>query len=280
MYKQRVIVGGTEADVRAWGPDETPSGVPSWSLKSIQTQWDIPYGQKPLADGICGVLKSMGVHKAYAPHVSPASAKIVETNVLKQIDLGEERMLYRNCHAPADGVFLGKGRAFVMSGSGCPVIIAAGGDKVVVAHAGRDSLIDRGVVMEVPITREHVSVVNAVVSAFRENDIAPHQISMRMLFSIPAAVFEHRFDHPQHGQYNLALFRFLNERWPMSIIRRNGAMYLDLETLFEEQARSAGIMYALAMCPLTLAEFPGLTHTRRDGRDPSERNLVVVKRCS
>ena len=98
---------------------------------------------------------------------------------------------------------------------------------------------------------------------------------MCMQFAIPAKWFEHTMDHPEHGAYNRALERFVGARWPDGIIRKNGSLFLDIEDIFLEQAREAGVRHAWSAH--SLADFPDLAHTR-DGRDPRRRNLFVVKR--
>ncbi|MFH1178211.1 MAG: hypothetical protein V1711_00585, partial [bacterium] len=135
-----------------------------------------------------------------------------------------------------------------------------------------------------PSRRQHESVVDAVVEALTERGANLHEIAMCMHFAIPAAVFEHHFDG-LYGPYNHAIWRFVDERWPSSTVRKNGGMLLDLEGLFEEQARQIGVMNVWS--ENSLAELPALTHTRDgkknpigpSGREVQRRNLIVVKRC-
>ncbi len=244
-----------------------------WSLKLMQTQEDV-FKQYGLAVGLRRTLRDMNVRKAYAPNVEPMSAIVVGTHVLNtRIRLGGHTYLYRKKQVPADGVFLRPGEAFVMSAAGCPVIIATAGEYMIVAHAGRDSLIERSAVLGAP-TREHPSIVDAIIGAFGKNGFGVDQISMCMHLAIPAIVFEHRFDHPFYGAYNRALARFVDDRWPGCTAYKNGSMFLDLESVFVEQARRAGLRYVWAA--LSLDTFPDLVHTRA-GENPHQRNLVVVR---
>lgn len=246
-------------------------GVHSWSLKHIQTQRD---ADTPIGAGLNVALRKMGVHKAYAPNVARASARIVAPHELKERIVLKDTILYRGS-IPADGILLGKGRAFVMSGAGCPVIVASDGYDTIVAHAGRDSLVDRGAVMGKP-TRRHISVVNAILDALMERGAALDAVQMCMLFSIPAARFEHDFNHVAHGEYNHKLAKFINDRWHNgTIICHRGGMFLDLEVLFEEQAYQAGVTNTL--CMYSLSELPHLAHTR-DGKGSDRRNLIIIKR--
>ena len=274
-YKSTVRVGEIEVAIGAWCPEEAESrGIKSWSLASIQKQEDI-FKQGPLASALCSAFRSMGVHRGYAPNVARFSANIVHPGILEEtIDLGKNITLRRNPSIPADGVFIRRGHFFAMSGAGCPIIIASSGTHMVVAHAGRDSLIDPGATVNKP-SRKHVSVVNAIVQAFKEHYLVPpNGISMTMHFAIPIEAFEHRLDDVR----NQMLMEFINGHWCNAVHKNGGnTFYLDLESLFEQQARKVGVRDVSAMN--SLAEFPRLAHTR-DGKDKGRRNLIVVKRCS
>jgi len=247
-----------------------------WSLQTLQTIKDI--WRSNIFKGVREVLRKMQVKRAFAPHVVPASANVVNINVLhEQIDLGKNIVLCRNNSVPADGVFLGKGHAFVMSSAGCPIIVAKAGRQMVVAHASRDSLIDRGAVMDNP-SRRNVSVVQSIVKEFLDRGASLNEISMCMLLSIPADRFEHRFDHPKFGDYNTALAIFIDEKWPRSgTIHDNEGVFPNLEGIFLEQAKQVHVCSVWTEHPL--AKHSELAHTR-DGHPDSacRRNLIVVKR--
>jgi hypothetical protein len=240
----------------------------------MQNQHDLQEHYQ-LAMGIHVALRGMGAKRAYAPSVAAASARIIASSELKNRIRLSSIDLYRNKDIPADGTFLNRNEAFVMSAAGCPMIIASAGDHLIVAHAGRDSLVDRRAVMGATPYREHLSVVHSIIEAFAEKGLAPKTIKMCMQFAIPAEVFEHRFDHPRHGPFNRALKKFVDERWPGCTTEKDGRMFLNLEFLFEEQAKQAGVRNVWAIN--SLAVFPLLAHTH-DGRDPRARNLFLVKR--
>ena len=269
----KVSVGGMKATVGIWNPAEISER--GWSLARIQEQKDVEE-QRLLATGLRNALRSMGVHRAFAPNVSAFSAEVVHRSTLKNtIDLGGNILLFRDSSVDADGICLKRGQALVASTAGCPFIIAVGGGYMIIAHAGRDSLIDRGWVTGGQPIRTNISVVHAIVKTFAERGVHAYEISMRMELSIPVGVFEHRFDHPEYGEFNKALWKFLIEQWPSGCIRENGSMFLDLEELFKEQARHLGVRDVQS--ENSLAEFPDLWHTRKDG-DSSKRNLFIFKR--
>ena len=273
MYRGRLKVGGLFVVIHAFSPNDAPKGLPSWSLKSMQNQQDADNNPR-LVDGIYFALHQIGACRAFSPNVVPASAQIIDSTVLKPISLGNNFVLHRDKNIHADGIFLKPGEAFVMSGAGCPIIIATGGDQMIVAHAGRDSLIDRGAVIGNP-TRKHVSVVHSIIDAFKEKGIPVSEISMCLEFSIPADVFEHQFDHPQHGEYNRALATFINKKWSGCTLGNGNSMFLDLESVFLKQTIEAGVQRWTA--EKSLSEYTEFCHTR-DGKDPNRRNLIVVKR--
>lgn len=273
MYTFSRQVGSTQAEIRVLSPDYAEAiGLESWSLKGLQTPQDVT-SHISLVRALRKSLLEFGVTRALAPNVAAASGKIVNPAKLTTDIPFWEVALRRNQELPADGIFLRPEGAFIMSGAGCPIILASAGKRLIVAHAGRDSLIDRGAVVG-KSSRPHVSVVGEIVSAFGQGGRSPEKITMVMMFAIPAREFEHREDHPVYGGYNRALVAFA-ERWHDAIFWRDGHPHLDLEQVFLEQARQAGVQDVQTMCRLDTCS--GLAHTR-DGKGSHRRNLIIVKR--
>jgi hypothetical protein len=277
-HKEKISVGRLGITVAALQPLESEKyGLLNWSLKSIQNQKDADAKEHfVLVSGLKAVFKEMGLHRVFAPNIAPASARIIDTRLLKEaVNLGEDIVMYRNQDEAGDGVFLGRGTGIAMGIAGCPAVIATAGEQMIVAHAGRDSLIDRGAVLGEP-TRRHVSIVDAIIEAFLERGISPNDIVMCMLFAIPAKEFVHSFSHPEYGLYNYRLCEFIHKnQWSNGMDSQKNLLYLDLEMIFQEQARQNGVQNVFFGC--SLDEFPALVHTR-DGGGPNRRNLVVIKR--
>ena len=277
MYRHAVTVGGKDFALTAFTPgDASEFGLTNWSLQPLQTYVDaLRNGQ--LAAGFRNAFKKAGSRCIFAPRVKDFSANVVREFHLNHHIYLRNVVLHRNHCLPADCVQLEKpDHSFAMSGRGCPVIIAVGGEVVFVGHAGRNSLVDPGAVLDNP-TRKYVSIVHTIFEAFVREGISPAEVSMRMFFAIPASVFRHPFGHPVYGNYNRKLAEFIGYRWPGSGKRSNGCLELDLEQLFLAQAAKRGVKDVRA--EFSLDTHDELTHTR-DGRDPSARNLIVVKRCS
>lgn len=269
-------VGRLEAAIMVFGhTDALHYGLPSWSLLPLQKQEDVPKNLR-LINTIFVELGYLGIKEAFAPRAAAASAHIVSSSELMcadQIGL-RDTLLYRNHALPADGVLLESNQAFVMSGAGCPIIIGTAGEKMIVAHAARDSLIDRGTVVGKP-TRQHVSIVDAMIEKFQKHGASLDDIALAMLFAIPALEFEHSVHHPQYGEYNKKLIQFVSANYPDGILRRAGTTYLNLELVFIGQAQQAGVRRAWAIH--SLAQYPQLVHTCV-GENASKRNLFIIKR--
>ena len=270
-----VPVGKLTATVNAWSPDDASQyRLQDWSLRSLQGQEDV-FKYHSLANGLRATLCSIGAKIAYAPSVANMSAVIAHPEDLKKdkIQLGEIE-LYRNPGFPADGVFLQPGEAFVMSAADCPPIIATAGEHMIVSHAGLRSLAETGAVLGRP-SRRHISVVYTIIEELLKKGESLNEIVLYMMFCVPAEMFDHHPLHPEHGTYNRKLVEMVDTLWNGSTFRKNGNVFLDMESIFVKQAREMGVYRAWATH--SLREFPALAHTR-DGKDPSRRNLFVVKR--
>lgn len=273
--KTQLNTAGLRTVIAVYSPDDAvQQGISSWSLWPLQKEED-SFRQYALRRGIRNAFEEVGTENAYAPNVTTASARIVTGGELTiRILLGRGMSLYRNIQLHADGVFLKPGETFVMSGAGCPIITAEAGPYMIVAHAARDSLVERGAVMGTP-RRRHISVAHAIVDAFKKRGIRTEHMVMHMQFAIPMMSFLHRFDHPDYGDYNRRLGSFIDSRWPDCTRNTPAGVFISLEDLFIEQALQLGVRNVAATN--SLEDFPDLAYTR-DGKDPSRRNLYVVKR--
>lgn len=276
MYNIELAVGQHMVTVAAFEPaDAKIYGPLNWSLRPLQQPNDI-HDHELLTSILSHVFFNMDTREVFAPDVSKMSGNIVlPADLTDKICLGQAN-LHRNRQRPADGIFLKDDEAFAMSAAGCPLILASAGSLFIAAHAGRDSLIDRGAIMNKP-TRYNISVVDAIILEFEQRGASVDDIIMVMQFAIPADMFEHNANHPEYGEFNLALATFVEKHWQGGIVRKNGKTFLDLEKVFVEQAWQAGIQHVWA--EHSLAEYPRLAHTR-DGKGADRRNLIVVRRDS
>lgn len=277
-----------EADIL--GPQEAARyGLSTWSLKRFQEQKDVPTAlncqdpQHNLSLALRAELGKRSIKIAHAPSVASMSANIAESSALTtriRLHSGDNGIVVcRNSRLPIDGVSVEKQEGFIMSGAGCSIITAHGRHVAIVAHAGRDSLVERGSVQG-KSAREHLSVVHAMLDMFRKKGVPAEEVEMHMHFAIPQDVFSHPYDHPEHGPYNRALKAFLERRgWRECFFEKRESLYLDIERLFTLQALEAGVRLFSTCAPLSMR--PDLTHTRDGKRHASGeplRNLIIVKR--
>ncbi len=263
------------------GPDEALKKwkITNLSLKHLQRQENTfrNYEMMHLLHTIFSILE---IEEAYAPHVSAQSANIVEAQDvrLNRIVLRGpgKKFLWRNNHLRADGLILPPGKAFIMSASGCPVLIATGCGHMIVAHAGRESLIDRKFIETGIKSRPQVSVVGSIVQKFWEYNIHPTRLCFHVMYAIPPSEFVHHLDHPIYGEYNRKLITYLLCRCPSAIFGQNPTKFhLNLGALIIKQSYDYGVSDVVVTdC---LDEYDDLTYTRKSGVDATLRNLIVVK---
>lgn len=277
MYKFNIELAGEMVTVQAHTPhDAKEAGVNDWSLRVLQRIPDMQK-QRHYISALYDALLQAGVVNAYAPSVAAASALIIDSEDLTtRFNFGRTR-LHRNSDMPADGVFIEPGEAFVFTAAGCPSIVAKsktqGKKFTCVAHAGRASLIDEGILRNSP-TRSYMSIVDAIVREFKLRDVPPSEVHMALILAIPQRVFDHPLDDPKYSDHNRKLLALVNEKWPGSMSCEGNHAYLSIPEVFIQQARSLGVKEAWAASDMDA--FPELTHTR-DGGNPLRRNLVIIK---
>ncbi len=255
-------------------------GVATWTLKRLRGPSDI-FPEKTLVKILSEILETFRIKKAYAPSASASNAEIISTAERGWIPIGypKKPKIMRNPTCPADGVVLNPGNGFIISTAGCPIIVATGRGEMIVARAGRDSLIDRVIVdeREGMYPRAHPSVVDSIVASFGNMGVPAGGIHMHAFFAIPSHLFTHRFDHPTYGRYNRRLYEFVSERWMSAIAGKTSRSFcLSLNNLIMAQAHNAGVGSVTASHSIT--DHPELAHTH-DGQNKNRRNLVIV-RCA
>jgi hypothetical protein len=176
-----------------------------WSMKLLQKPEDV-FRHPAFAHDLRAALREMGAVRAFAPTPTEFNGVIIGQDALTdRFDLGEGMTVHRNILMPADGTFLkSAGDAGIFSASGCGVIMAALGQYLVFAHAGRDCLIDRKRILRTG-GRAHESVVDYIVHALLALGCAPedmHSLHAWMFYSIKPEEFLHRYDDEKHREYN------------------------------------------------------------------------------
>ncbi len=219
-----------------------------WSLAPLQEPGDVKKNPV-LADKLRKAVVSLGADRLYAPTPiasnGTSNGEIIEPTMLNRpFVLGNGVLLFRNPKMPADGTFLrGAGDAGIFSAGGCGVIVAILGDRLIFAHAGRESLIDRNRVLGGQ-GRRRESVVDSIVEAFREFDSRAdlRKLHAWVLYSIKPEDFFHRFDDQEHLKYNRLVGSDLEDRGLGAGVRQKiGGVELDLPVIAGAQFRRYGV---------------------------------------
>lgn len=239
-----------------------------------------------LRDELRLVAERYGARQLYGPSVGAMSGRMVRACQIvgAAIPLGNGITLYRNKEEPSDGLPLEPGDGVPMSTGGCQVLVASGGSPsgkavCLVAHAARDSLIDREFIRTGVLTpgREYVSIVEHMAAAARNLGVDPSYLDMKALFSLPAEVFAHPLKHEVFRDYNEKLVAYARELDETIVSERDDVAYLDNAGLALAQARKEGFRSCEEHCTLPVdGPFGHTRHPDPDMRNP--RNLVFVCR--
>ena len=259
-------------------PPGTPAG--DWSLKHLRTPEDVRTHPAE-ATRLGRVLASHGIKRAYAPHVAASSALVVSRSSLTDVlELPYWVQLFRNARLPAAGTDLDPGDAFIMSGGGCPVVIAIGENLCIVAHASRDSLLDRVHIMTGKKSRKYAGVLNAIVgfAARKKNTpLRPQEMDLHWHLTIPACRFAHRLDNPKFGHANRMLEQYVVRHWGQEIIP-GPDYFLSVSKLIHAQGTAACFKNLVGGEDIPEDGPFGYTgHPREDMRQVRSLNIVHRK---
>jgi|CXWL01.1.fsa_nt_gi hypothetical protein len=254
----------------------------NWTLREFLGQEPAVTDNSPLAKKIAGELRARRINHGYAPSVTAMNANILSVGDLRSgiILPGGER-IYRQNDMPGDAIPVNEGSAFMMSAGGCPVIIATGkaktGDKLcIVAHAGRDSLLDRRLVEMGERSRRTESVVFEIARFAKRHGVCPKGMTLRVLFQMDPRCFAHELGNKQYAFYNTNLVSAAKRYHEQACDVRGNVAYLDLGWLIYGQAQVAGFGNVFTAHPLPYDGVFG--HTRHPNPHLRKMNLVLVYR--
>jgi len=220
----------------------------------------------------------------FAPNPSEFNAKVVHQSDFtdRWLTPGLQTKLYRGLKA--DGfVLIESGTAFAVSSADCPtaVLYDPKTGRVGAAHAGRDSLIDPGVVHDGKPSREHLSVIDALAEQVGRGDKC--QLQAFISCGIGPVSYTHPPDHEIHGEKNRRLIEFIFRHWGgwAVPIPEKGQIWLDniifqqlmKHGLSESNVSGDGVCTYASMQPNSREP---LWHSHRRG--DKTRNLVLVIR--
>jgi hypothetical protein len=246
-----------------------------WSLGPLQWPADVqknPQLDMKLSDALVG----HGVRRAYAPNPTKFNAKIISPQCLsREILLSGGMSLFRNQDIHADGTMLARGGdAGIFSAGGCGVIVAALGDELFFAHAGRECVIDRQRILTGNPSRTNESIVHSIVQALAPVKWLRQQLQAWVFYSIKPEDFVHRFDDPdpKHAAYNKAAADSLQKEYPGEYgWSDNNGVHIDLPKIMQAQFRELDVEYVSLEHAYLADELP----TTRNG---GGRYLVAIVR--
>jgi hypothetical protein len=236
------------------------------------------------------------VHKIfYAPYLKPMSGRVLHErrfSVIRQLRRGPAiaRPRYKRDSRewePCDAVVLSEGKGFIGLFGGCTLNVITGvtakGEKLcIVAHAGRDSIIDWHYLETGTPSRERFGVLGAAVTYARVIGIPARDLTLRSFLSIPPEAFPHDPSDERFGKRNLALLNFVSrDLHDEAILEKghDGRRYFSLPRLIQRGAENLGIG-TIETDLLTLPLNGAQAYTRH--ADPkladNARNLVTLVR--
>lgn len=220
-----------------------------------------------------------------APKPSAFNAKVCLPEDLREvIDTGNCVRILRG--VDADGVIIPEGQAFYLASADCVTIVATDPKSglTIAAQGGRDCLIDRKRVNGDGPSREHESVVDAMVARFKEAGINPKYLKVFLTCGIGPKEFEHNFFDPKYGQGNIKMCLDLVAKWGKAVL--DGDITRG-KIVLTEVIRAQFAAHGVPPYQIGFDVVDTFADTDREGQhrwwsnrrgDGANRNAVIVKR--
>lgn len=161
-------------------------------------------------------LRDQGIQKLYYPNVSGFTGTICEENDFKETFMLEKFGLQVFRHYEIDGMVIPKNSAGFMCTADCPVIIFhdLANDKLIMAHAGLASLVDKPRILTGHKSRHSEGVIDDLM--FYADDIEHYEIFV--LCGISASSFTYSTNDLVHGKNNEKILDYLIKRYGQSAV--------------------------------------------------------------
>lgn len=233
-----------EVTVHAFGRKH---GV-NFSFKGIDESRDPQATHGHLLSALTSINKSNA--DFYAPSPVMMNAVVVESTAMincRAIHMNgrDSEILYRGIHADGFG-FVNLWNSYAVSAADCALIVVQHGDKILAAHAGRDSVIDMGA-MKGQAHRPQESVVYAIRNKLkqRQKSLAMRDVRVWVGFSIsPGPHFAHA-KNDEKNPHNRTMVEYIIRRYGPSCFKEDGQGgalgWLDTKELIRRQCLSLGI---------------------------------------
>lgn len=220
-----------------------------------------------------------------APKPSTFNAKIcLPEDLNTTFDTGNGVRIMRG--VDADGVIVPEGQAFYLASADCVTIVATDpkSGMTIAAHGGRDCLIDRKRVNGEGLSREHDSVVDAIVAQFKNAGINAKHLKIFMTCGIGPKEFEHNFFDPKYGAGNIKMCLDLIAKWGKTVL--DGDITRG-KIVLTEVIRAQFMSHGVPAYQIGFDVVDTFGDTDADGQhrwwsnrrgDGTKRNAVIVKR--
>lgn len=244
------------------------------------------YGKSPCdleKQHVLQIGSDLGLKHIYHPDTHTFNAKICKKgDFAEEIERGGVK-IHSGCLADGVGV-MGKDDTVWLRTADCPTIITyhSISREMIVAHAGRASLIDEGALRNGQARRQPESVVEAICERFfalgRQTSAC---IEVYSCCGIGPMKFRHPTDHPQHGAFNRRRNRHIALRYGQDCFLGGevdcGA--LNLHRLIHNQFRLCGVPPDnIQNDKVDTANERELFFSRRGGDQTGHNSILVIRR--
>jgi hypothetical protein len=242
-----------------------------WSLGPLQRAEDAE-DHPHLVHKIRSAMRHLGADRGFAPTPNPTEFNgevILPERLERVINLGHKVLLFRNREVPADGTFLRSPRdAGVFSAGGCGMVIVAGGDLLLFAHAGRESLLDRTEIRTAGQERSRRrDLMSNLVETMQQRGVPSEKLFVWLMYFIKPDDFVHSTKDPNeaHAAYNCGALRYLPEQYGEAAGRVDAeSIRIDLPRIARMQCLYLGVPARnISLDHAYLADE--LPHTRKPG---------------
>ncbi len=207
-----------------------------WSIEGLNEQKDLKKSTlRKKFEQVKSLCVPKGINTIWAPTSTDFNSVISETiDFTNEITDGEFR-IYRG--VMADGLEVPENDGVFLASADCPTIIAFDPQKnrLVVAHAGRNCLLDRQLIDTNTPSRDHFSVVDAVIDKLGTN------IKVHIALGIKSKNFTHLVTDPVYGESNDRMLKFIFEKYSNCFYWQPEEGQLSLSMLIKAQLEIYGV---------------------------------------
>ncbi len=244
------------------------------------------YGKSPGAleeKHLLQIARDLGLKHIYQPQTHAFNGKICEARNLTRVIEADGVKIHSGCLA--DGVGIDPGETVWLRTADCPTIIARHNvphNGMIVAHAGRASLIDEEYLRGEKTKRQPESVVQTIHKCLDCGRHTSVDIEVYSCCGIGPMQFRHPTNHPQYGLFNEKMNRHIALHYGQDCFLEGkvdcGA--LDLHQLIRNQFELCGVPGdSIHHDPIDTARQTDYFFSRRGGDKTGHNTILVTRRA-